>query len=60
MATITRALTCGLKTNKEADVEEVTFRPGDTVDVVKEWDRFFLVKDEDGHFYNLPKDAVEP
>ena len=60
MATLARPFDAGLRTNKDSETETVHFAAGDEVEVVKEWDRFYLVKDQDGHFYNLPKDAVTP
>ena len=54
MATIKRTLTVKLRPNKDTDVEEVTLSEGQTVKLVKTWDRFHLVKDDAGHFYNLP------
>ena len=59
MAKILRSLTAGLLTNTTADVEQVPFAEGDEVEIIKEWDHFWLVKDQSGHFYNLPKDAVQ-
>lgn len=60
MATIARKIEAGLRTNKDSEVETVSFDAGDEVDVVKTWDHFYLVKDAEGHFYNLPKDAITP
>lgn len=59
MAKILRSLTAGLLTNTTADLEQISFAAGDEVEIIKEWDHFYLVKDGDGHFYNLPKDAIQ-
>lgn len=60
MANITRNLEAGLVTSKGAETETTAFTAGDEVEIIKEWQEFWLVKDQDGHFYNLPKDAVQP
>lgn len=54
MAKINRKLVAKLRTNTDSEIESVTFEAGDEVRLVKTWDRFHLVKDADGHFYNLP------
>ena len=58
MASITKALTLKHQSNLSEDCEEVSFSAGDAVTVLKEWDRFFLVKNDDGKLFNVPKDAV--
>jgi hypothetical protein len=58
MAKITKALTLKHQSNLSEDVEEVSFASGDEVSVLKEWERFYLVKNEDGKLFNVPKDAV--
>lgn len=59
MATINRDLTANFQTTKDGDVEQTHFKAGDSVTLVQIWDAFVLIKDDEGHFYNLPKDAVE-
>ena len=58
MATITRTRTVKLRPNVDSDIEEITLQEGDTVKVVQKWDRFYLVKDAQGHFFNLPHGDV--
>jgi hypothetical protein len=58
MAAITKAITLKHQSNLSEDSEEVSFGAGDTVTVLKEWDRFYLVKNGDGKLFNVPKDAV--
>lgn len=53
-------MTAGLRTCKDAELEEISFTEGDVVDIIQEWQHFWLVKDADGHYYNLPKDCVLP
>lgn len=60
MATIKQSITVGLVTTKDGDLEQVSFAAGDEVQVVKAWDAFYLVKDDEGHYYNLKKELVEP
>ena len=58
MASITKPLTLKHQSNLSEDVEEVSFAPGDEVTVLKEWNGFYLVKNDDGKLFNVPKDAV--
>lgn len=58
MAKLTRALTLKHQSNLSEDLEEISLGAGDTVTVLKEWDRFYLVKNDDGKLFNVPKDAV--
>ena len=58
MASITKALTLKHQSNLSEDVEEVAFAAGDDVTILKEWDRSYLVKNDDGKLFNVPKDAV--
>jgi hypothetical protein len=58
MAKITQALTLKHRSNLSEDVEEVSFDAGDEVIILKEWDRSFLVKNDDGKLFNVPKDVV--
>jgi hypothetical protein len=60
MATIKRPLTAKLRTNKDSLIESVDFAAGDAVTIAKSWDRFYLVKDAQGHFYTLRHEDVEP
>ena len=58
MASITKPLTLKHQSNLSEDVEEVSFVPGDEVTVLKEWNGSYLVKNDDGKLFNVPKDAV--
>lgn len=60
MANITRDLTLKLQTTKDSDVEDMHFCAGDVVTVVQTWQDFYLIKDAEGHFYTVAKDAVQP
>lgn len=59
MATIKEDITAKYQTVKDGDIEETAFSVGDEVTIVQTWSQFFLVKDDEGHFYNLPKDKVD-
>jgi hypothetical protein len=59
MAQIKETHVAKFQTTKGGDIEETTFAAGTEVTVIKEWEHFFLVKDEHGHYYNLPKSVVE-
>lgn len=54
MAKIARTRTARLRPNKDSDVEEVTLQAGDEVKLIKTWEHFHLIKDAQGHFFNLP------
>lgn len=54
MAKIVRPLVARLRPNKDSDIEEIKFEAGDEVKLIKTWEHFYLVKDAQGHFYNLP------
>ena len=58
MASITKPIQLKHQSNLSEDVEEVAFAPGDEVTLLKEWDRSYLVKNDDGKLFNVPKDAV--
>jgi len=58
MASITKPLTLKHQSNLSEDVEEVSFAPGEKVTVLKEWNGSYLVKNDDGKLFTVPKDAV--
>ena len=59
MATIKQDLTLKHQSNLGEDVEEISFSAGDEVTVLQEWSDRFLVKNDDGQLFNVPKEAVE-
>ena len=59
MASITKPLTLKHQSNLSEDVEEISFAPGDEITVLKEWNGFYLVKNDDGKLFNVAKDAVQ-
>jgi hypothetical protein len=48
------------QTVKDGDLEETRFSAGDSVHVVQTWQHHYLIKDKDGHFYNIKKELIEP
>jgi hypothetical protein len=58
MAKLTKPLTLKHQSNLSEDIEEVSLNIGDEVTVLKEWDHFYLVKNDDGKLFNVPKEAV--
>lgn len=54
MATIARTRTVKLRPDKDSDIEEITLQEGDSVKLVHTWAQFYLVKDDQGRFFNLP------
>ena len=59
MATIKEEITLKFQTTKDGDIEETSFSAGDEVSVIQEWAHHFLIKDDDGHFYNVAKDKID-
>ncbi len=59
MATIKEAVTLRFITTKDGDVEEKTFDAGESVEIMETWDDHYLVKDDDGHLFNVQKSLVE-
>jgi len=61
MASIKEDVTLKFQTTVDGDIEETSFSAGDDVDVVQKWDGlpYVLIKDGDGHFYNIPADKID-
>ena len=59
MAKFKQDTTLKLITTKTGDIEEIKFAQGDAVTISQTWDKFYLVKDENGHYYNVPKERIE-
>lgn len=56
MATVKEAFTVKHQGNKNASIEEVSFAPGEQVQVLKEWkNEACLIKKADGRVFNVPK-----
>lgn len=60
MATVKSDFAAKFQTTKDGDIEETQFKRGDEVSLVQTWDQFVLIRDAHGHFYNVPKDKIEP
>lgn len=58
MATFKTDTTLQLVTTKEGTPEPVQFAAGQTVTIVQTWDNFYLVKDDNGHYYNVRKEKI--
>jgi len=59
MATVKEDLVVKYQTTTDGDVEETELSAGDELYVVKEWERHYLVRDDDGHYYNIEKDKLD-
>lgn len=59
MAKIKENVTLKLVTTKDGDVEEMSFLKGDEVTLVKTWNHFYLIKDKNGHYYNIRKEKLD-
>jgi len=59
VATLKQATVLKHQSNLGEGVEEVTFRTGEEVTVLKEWQQSCLVKNAAGELFNVPKELVE-
>lgn len=59
MATVKEAFTAKYQSNKNTEIQEVSFSVGDEVEVLKEWSGdTCLVKNPDGIVFNVPKKCI--
>lgn len=59
MPSIKEDLVLKFMTTTDGDIEETSFSAGDEVEVLEEWEHHFLIKDDEGHHYNIPKDKLD-
>jgi hypothetical protein len=59
MAEISRDITLKHRANLGEQAEDVEFRQGEEVTVLKEWEESLLCKNEAGLLFNIPKEHVE-
>lgn len=59
MATIKQASSLKHQSNLGEEVEEVSFTAGEEVTLLQEWTDSYLVKNDAGQLFNVPKDQVE-
>lgn len=59
MATIKEDISLKYQTTTDSDVEEASFSAGQEVTLVQTWADYYLIKDDDGRYYNIPKDKLE-
>jgi hypothetical protein len=59
MATLKQATVLLHQSNLGEGVEEVAFRAGEEVTILKEWQQGYLVKNSAGKLFNVPKELVE-
>ena len=59
MATIKEDVTLRFITTKDDDLEEKSFAAGESVEIMETWDEHYLIKDDDGHLFNVQKNFVE-
>lgn len=60
MATIKTDSSVRYQTVRNGEIEEKRFHVGEDVHLVQTWEHHYLVKDRDGHYYNLRKELVQP
>ena len=59
MATIKEEVTLKFITTKDGDMEEKSFAAGEAIEIMETWDEHYLIKDDDGHLFNVQKSFVE-
>ena len=59
MATLKQATVLLHQSNLGEGVEEVAFRAGEEVTILKEWQQGYLVKNSAGKLFNVPKGLVQ-
>ena len=59
MGTFKHASTLKHQANLGEEVEEISFDSGEDVTVLKEWSDSYLVKNDAGQLFNIPKDQIE-
>ena len=59
MATIKEDITLKFITTTDSDIEETSFSAGDEVELLETWETHYLVKDDEGHHYSIPKDKLD-
>ena len=59
MATVRVPFTAKFQTTKDGDIESTSFSAGTEVTIVQTWDKFYLIKDDGGHYYTVTKDKIE-
>jgi hypothetical protein len=57
--TLKAALTVKHQANLGEEVDDVELAAGEELAVLKEWENHYLVKNDDGKLFNVPKDQVE-
>ena len=60
MPAIKRDVTLKHRSNLGEAVEEIRLAAGESVTILEEWQRAYLVKNGAGQLFNVPKDLVEP
>jgi hypothetical protein len=59
MAKCLKDFTLKYQGNKSAPIEEVAFKKDMSVDIAEEWQHFYLIRDQNGRYYNVSKDWIE-
>lgn len=59
MATLKQASSLKHQSNLGEEVEEISFTAGEQVTLLKEWADSYLVKNDAGQLFNIPKDQIE-
>ncbi len=54
-----QATTLKHHSNIGEEVEDIQFEAGQDLTVLKEWEKAYLVKDDDGKLFNVKKELVE-
>ncbi len=60
MARCKTDLTLKLQLNKQAEIETRELKAGDPVTISQAFAAVYLIRDAEGHYYNVPKEKIEP
>ena len=55
MATMKDTVVLKYQTTKDGEIEETEFSAGSDVTIVQTWKNHYLIKDNDGHYFNVAK-----
>ncbi len=59
MASLKQASTLKHQANLGEEIEEISFSAGEEVTLLKEWSDSYLIKNDEGQMFNIPKDQIE-
>jgi hypothetical protein len=58
MSIVKQDFAAKLQTTKKGEIVTVLIRAGEEVKIVNVWQHHLLIRDQRGHFYNVPKELI--